>query len=254
MMQILILEDEPVIAANLAKMALKLKPDAQVVGILQGVEETLEWIERNPLPDLILSDIQLNDGVSFQALEKLEQPVPVIFTTAFDDFALRAFKINSIDYLLKPVDMEMLSEAFEKLDNIIKKYNHSKFLEGFSDVLRGDDKAKYKNRFLFYSGMQMIPVDTDNIAAFIKLEIIFAIEAAGKQYITEYRSLDEIQEITDPDFFFRANRQTLINRRFIKQIKSDDSNKIHAFTNIPGLEEVMVSKDKASEFKRWLGK
>jgi DNA-binding LytR/AlgR family response regulator len=253
-MHILILEDEPLIAKNLAKMVLKLKPDSQIAGILQSVEETLNWIDNNPLPDLILSDIQLSDGVSFQALEKLSQPVPVIFTTAFDDFALRAFKINSVDYLLKPLDLEMLTEAFEKLDSIIKKYNHSEFLKGFADVLNGQEKEKFKNRFLFYSGMQMIPLDADNIAAFIKLEIIFAIEAGGKQYITEYRSLDEIQEIIDPDCFFRANRQTLINRRYVKQIKSDDSNKIHVLTNIPGLEEVMVSKDKASEFKRWLGK
>lgn len=252
-MKILILEDEPLIAANLERMVMRVRPDAQVLAKLASVRETSHWIAHEPEPDLILADIQLSDGLSFKALEKMNGQTPVIFTTAFDEFALKAFRLNSIDYLLKPVDEAELKAAFDKLDRLQEKFRSLEFTEGLSRLMQGTLKQEhFKSRFLVYSGKSVLPVLTDEIAFFSKQEIIFLHDRKGKQFVTEYRSLDEIMELLDPSSFYRANRQFIIHGDIISKFETDYMGKIQVFLDVKDVPEIMISKDKAADFKRWI--
>ena len=214
-MQILILEDEPIIASGLQRSLQKLFSEIQIVAILPSVRETTDWFKNNEAPDLILADIQLSDDISFKALEKLETPIPIIFTTAFDEFALRAFRLNSIDYLLKPIDENELVSAIEKFQQIKAKYASPIFNTDFRNILHGAFSDKFKKRFLVYSGKFVVPIEVNQVGYFSKQEIIFLTDISGKQFVTEYRSLDEIQDLVDPNSFYRVNRQYLLNHQLI---------------------------------------
>jgi two-component system, LytTR family, response regulator len=252
-MRILILEDEPIIADSLERSLLKLFSEINIVGKLPSVRETNEWFQKNEAPDLILADIQLSDDISFKALEKLNNPIPIIFTTAFDEFALRAFRLNSIDYLLKPIDEQELTNAIEKFHQIKTKYALPLFNQELKGILSGTPQInKYKRRFLVYSGKSVVPIDAEQAGYFSKQEIIFLTDNLGKQFVTEYRSLDEIQDLVDPIKFYRANRQFLINSKIIDRFDIDYTGKLHLFVNIPNSPEIIVSKDKAADFKRWI--
>jgi two-component system LytT family response regulator len=252
-MRILILEDEPLIADNLERMVLKLHSDWQIIGKIPSLREAETFINQGHPIDMILADIQLSDGVSFRILEKLVEPIPIIFTTAYDEFALRAFRLHSIDYLLKPVEEADLLNALNKFQLIKAKFNNAHFNEDFKVVLSETQKKnERKKRFLVFSGKSIVPILSSEIAYFIKQEIIFLIDISGKQYVTEYRSLDEIQELTDEKVFFRANRQYLVNIDVIERFETDYLGKLHLNLNIQESIDITVSKDKAAEFKRWI--
>ena len=252
-MRILLLEDEPLVGINLQQLIARLEPDAEINGPLASVRETNAWQQENEIPDLILADIQLSDGISFLALEHFPRHVPIIFTTAFDQFALRAFRLNSIDYLLKPVDESELKRALEKFHLLQSKFNDTAFTDQLHSLLKGNRNiTNYKQRFMVFSGRSVVPVTTETIAWFVKDEIIFMNDRDGHQFVTEYRSLDELQELLDPQQFYRANRRFLINIHSIKRFETDDQNKIHIHLNIENHPEISVSKDKAADFKKWI--
>ncbi len=252
-MRIVIFEDEPLLANHLERLVKSILPNCDVVAKLASVRECAAWIKTKEHVDLILADIQLSDGVSFKALELLDDQTPVIFTTAFDEYALKAFRINSIDYLLKPIEEDELRHSLLKLEQLKIKYANSHFQNGLASMLEGrDSSTKYKTRFLVYSGKSMLPVQNDEIAFFSKQEIIFLSTLDGKQYVTEYRSLDEVQELISPEVFFRANRQFIIHEQAIDRFETDYMGKIHLKLKGENPPEIHISKDKASEFKRWL--
>ena len=148
-MKILILEDEILIAKGLIVLIKQLEPQAEVIGPMASVRETTDWLEQNEAPDLVLADIQLSDGISFNALEKLSPKTPVIFTTAFDEYALKAFRLNSIDYLLKPIDEVELKRAFEKFHLLKEKYLDVDFQQQMLQMLQGKSTTiAYKTRFI----------------------------------------------------------------------------------------------------------
>lgn len=252
-MRILIIEDEPLIARSLSLHIQQIIPDAEIIGITASVRETIELLKTQPVLDLIFADIQLSDGISFQALEQIDTGTPIIFTTAFDEYAIRAFKLNSIDYLLKPIDEIELKNAVSKLQTIKQKALQPKFYAALQALnTPGAPVQKYKHRFLAFSGKSIVPVSSNEVCCFEKEEIIFLRTREGKQFVTEYRSLDEIQELVDPSLFFRANRQTLVHADCILKFEVDFMGKINVFLNLPDKKQIQVSKDKAAEFRRWM--
>ena len=250
-MTILIIEDEFLVAESLISLVKEIEPTAVIVGPMASVRETREWLQKNAQPDLILADIQLADGISLDIFSGSKPECPIIFTTAFNEYALRAFKVNSIDYLLKPIDKKELKQAFEKFHLLESKSKNEIYVKQMMEMFHDISKTrKYKERFAVHIGRAVTLVTVSDIAAFIKEEIIFLLNTEGKKFITEYRSLDEIEELVDPSVFFRANRQVLVRLGAIESYRTDHTSRLQLkLKSIK--EEVAVSKERAGEFKQW---
>ena len=253
-MTILILEDEPLVAENLLSLLRELEPGAVVHGPLASVRETRQWFAAHPAPDLILSDIQLSDGVSFDALQAHTQ-VPVIFTTAYDEYAIRAFRLNSVDYLLKPIDVPDLKSALDKFYSLRDKFSNEQFSANLRLLMQNFNAAlAYKERFAVHSGRSVVLIPVQEVVCFLKdQEVIFLFDKSGQRYVTDYRSLDEVEELVDGAAFFRANRQALVHLPYIAKYETDFTGKIFITLRLKPVPEVIVSKEKAAGFKKWLG-
>jgi two-component system LytT family response regulator len=252
-MRILVIEDEPLVAAGMVRDLRKLQPHAEILGPLGSVREIREWMLHHAMPDLIISDIQLSDGVSFDALSELKSSCPIIFTTAFDEYALRAFRLFSIDYLLKPIDTDDLKLALEKFQEVMSKYKNQEYWDEVRHLMLHKPALKmYKERFTVHQGTKVVLVPANEVVGFVKQEVIFLIDKAGERYVTDYRSLDEIEEMLDPRQFFRVNRQTLLQLTFIKAYKTHSTGKLEVYLAAAQLPPIWVSKEKASEFRSWL--
>lgn len=250
-MKILIIEDEFLVAESLMALVRQIEPSAIVSGPLVSVKDTIEWLASNDPPDLILSDIQLADGISLDIFSAGIARCPIIFTTAYNEYALRAFKVNSIDYLLKPIDQKELKLAFEKFHLLQSKFKDETYLRQMLEMFRDMGKArKYKERFAVHIGRSVTLVSLPEISAFIKEEIIYLVNREGKKFITDYRSLDEIEELVDPAIFYRANRQYLVYLPAIESYRTDHTSKLQL--KLKSIhEEIAVSKEKAADFKVW---
>jgi DNA-binding LytR/AlgR family response regulator len=219
--------------------------------------EVIDFVS-NRTPDLVISDIQLSDGLCFTALAALPPAVPVIFTTAFDQYVLKAFDLHCIDYLLKPVSRKALQQALDKLESIRAKFSYPEHanLVRSNEILASAATQRIsipKKRFLVYSGKSVVPLEQHELGCFYKSEtVIFVIDIHGKQYTTDYRSLDEVYESLDPNHWFRANRQMLIHDIIIHRFEVLDSGKINVFALESTQAYTQISKEKAAEFKRWM--
>lgn len=255
LLNILVIEDEALVAAGLIKLLQELLPNAQIHGALASVREINLWFQENKLPDLIFADIQLSDGLSFTALEKIPSISPIIFTTAFDAFALKAFRLNSIDYLLKPIELADLQRAINKWSFIYSKFQDAAFVNQMRHFLAGNQQeVKYKQRLLVHQGKGMIPLAITEVAIIQKIEdLILAVNKEGVQFITDFRSIDEIQEMLDPKICFRANRQNLIFLSALTRFETHVSGKIATYI-VHQNQEIGISKEKASAFKDWVGR
>ena len=212
-MKILILEDEHLVAESLIKLVKQLEPGADISGPVASVKEAKDELSATS-PDLIISDIQLADGIALDLFTESNIKCPVIFTTAFNEYAIRAFKVNSVDYLLKPVDKKELKSALDKFHLLQSKFSNDVYLQQIGELFNN-----FKN---------------------------------GKKYITDYRSLDEIEELLDPVQFFRANRQFIIDLSYIETMRSDESGKVIVRLKLGGFPEIIVSKEKAAAFRKWV--
>ena len=251
-MNVLIIEDERLVADHLIRLLKGIKPEWTISGPLASLREARKWLSQYPLPDLILADIQLSDGISLDLFTFMQPACPIIFTTAFDEYAIRAFKINSIDYLLKPVDALELEAALRKFSLLQEKYKNQAYLEKLMDFVgRERQEPAFKENFTVQQGRAVYMIPTEQIAFFVKEELIYLAEGEGHRWITDFRSLDEIEELTGPGHFFRANRQFLVHRKFIKGFKSDDTGKLHLVLNMESAPEITISKEKAAEFRQW---
>ncbi len=251
-MKILIIEDELLVAESLLKLVKQLEPEAQIEGPLQSVKQTNKWLTENPQPDLIMADIQLADGISFDIFSENKINCPIIFTTAYNEYAIRAFKVNSIDYLLKPIDRKDLQIAFDKFHLLQSKFSNTVYLDEMKKLFLDFKKSKqYKERFAVHVGRSVTLVPNGEIALFAKEEIIFLIDRDGRRYITDFRSIDEVEDLVDPSKFFRANRQHLIHLPFIESYRTHDSGKLILKVRGIKLDEITVSKEKAPEFRKW---
>ena len=250
-MKILIIEDEFLVAESLISLVKEIEPSANIVGPMPSVQETREWLKNNSQPDLILADIQLADGISLDIFSGEKPECPIIFTTAYNEYALRAFKVNSIDYLLKPIDRKELSMAFQKFHFLQSKFKNDVYVRQMMEIFNDISKSrKYKERFAIHIGRSVALVSLPEIAGFIKEEIIYLLNKDGKKNITDYRSLDEIEELVDPAVFYRANRQCLIHLPAIESYRTDQTSKLQLKLK-SFKEEIAISKEKAAEFRTW---
>lgn len=250
-MQILIIEDEPLVAQSLIGTVKKLRPHAQIWGPIGTVKDGIAHLVSHGNPDLILADIQLADGISLDIFSTSQVQTPVIFTTAYNEFALRAFKLNSIDYLLKPIDPIELENAFVKFENL--QGTSSLWLqEGLQSLIAHfAQPAPYKERFLVHSGKSQILVKAEDAFGFSKEELIFLHHRDGQKYLTDFRSLDELASLIHPAHFFRVNRQFILHLNAMQGFKTDEYGKL-LLQLAPALpKDITVSKEKASEFKKW---
>lgn len=249
-MKILIIEDEPLVAKDLKNLVQSTMPEATVVAVLSSVESSRAWLEVNPRPDLILADIQLSDGISFEIFENVRIQCPIIFTTAYDNYAIRAFKLNSIDYLLKPVDRMDLQKAMEKYKAFKDSFAFETHIEKL--LSQWGKPGQFKERFLVIHGNSMVPVSSDEIAYFCKDQLIYLYTRRNEKYISEFQSLDEIEELLDPAKFYRVNRQAIVHLEAVARLKTTQKG-LSVFLKSPAEAEFDISREKATAFKKWLG-
>jgi DNA-binding LytR/AlgR family response regulator len=253
-MKVLILEDEPGAAQNLLDLIHEVDEYIEVMAILESVKETLTWLGKHPAPDLGFFDIRLADGLSFEVFEKASVDFPVIFTTAFDEYALQAFKVNSIDYLLKPVDKAALRTALDKYRSIYQRedsFDSESVQKSIRDVRLHEDK-RYKKSFLVYLKDQIIPVSVDQIAYFfLENELVYCRTHDNRKFILD-QALDKIGSQLNPNDFYRSNRQYLVSRQAIQSVVQHFNRKLKLRLTPEPEQEVFISKTKAAAFKGWL--
>jgi len=251
-MRILLLEDEMLVAQSLLKLLRQLEPDAVISGPLATVAEAKRDLAMSSY-DLIISDIQLADGISLDVFTASNMTCPVIFTTAYNEYAVRAFKVNSIDYLLKPVDKHELRQALDKFYLLQSKFTNESYLTQIAELFGNFSGSKrFKERFAVHSGRNVMVIPVSDVAGFVKEEIIFLVNNEGKKYITDYRSLDEVEELLDGQHFFRANRQVIIQLRYVESMRTDDTGKLVVKAKGGLLADILVSKEKAASFRKWI--
>lgn len=249
-MKVLIIEDEHLAADKLSRMLHDLDPEIQVLAILESVAESADWLASHPPPDLIFMDIQLEDGISFEIFDSVKITTPVIFTTAYNEYAVKAFKVNSVDYLLKPYTSRDLMTAVDKYKRLHSGMNTQ---SAKIDYLYRQLVREYKNRFFVKIGTHYHSVSVDEIACFfIRERASFIKTKVGKNLDIDY-SLDQVQKLVDPTRFFRINRNYIINIDSISDIISYSSSRLKiVLRNFEHLDDLLVSREKTNDFKKWL--
>lgn len=253
-MKALIIEDEQLTAENLCKLVAELIPDAQIIGVLQSVTESAEWFGNNPMPDLVFMDIHLADGSSFSIFDKVNITCPIIFTTAYDEYALKAFEVNSVDYLLKPIDKASLQRALDKLKRFSmtsQLIDNSELIKKVAEAIIHRESA-YKSSLLVSVKDKYIPIKTKDIAyIYFESKSLIIVNVNGEKS-TLTGSLDDIGKQLNPTSFYRANRQFIISRAAVKDITVWFGNRIIVNLNVDVPERIIVSRTHVQEFKKWL--
>jgi DNA-binding LytR/AlgR family response regulator len=252
MSNFLIIEDEEPAANRLQKLLTDMEPDTKVLENIVSVTSGIEWLKMHPAPDLIFSDIQLSDGLSFEIFKNVEVQCPVIFITAFDQYAIDAFKVNSIDYLLKPIKKDDLQTALNKFNklstNAAPAVDLTKVLESFSPV-----KTGYKTRFIVRYGEHIKTIKIDEAAYFYTEDkITFLTTNENRRYAIDY-NLDALEHTLDPKYFFRINRQFIISIHAINEMFSYSKSRVLIKLNPACKHETIVSTERSGDFKLWLG-
>ncbi|MDQ4139736.1 MAG: LytTR family DNA-binding domain-containing protein [Bacteroidota bacterium] len=259
-MRIVIVEDEAIAARRLRKMVENIEPTCTVEAMLDSVLATLNWFNTHLEPDLLLLDIELADGQSFDIFNQKAISCPIIFTTAYDEHAIRAFKLNSIDYLLKPVQEKELQQSLYKFRNLKKVYTEKQpFFLNIEALLkelneqRTQMPGKYRERILVKQGQRMIPVTSTDVAYFFTREKLnFLLTKDNRRYQIDF-TMEELEKTLNPKDFFRANRQFIVNYTAVAKVNQDYNAKLKLNLTPPPTEEVIISREKAMEFRQWLG-
>jgi DNA-binding LytR/AlgR family response regulator len=247
-MKILLIEDELPAARQLTKLIQAARPGFQILETLDSVASAVRWLRTFPAPDLVFMDIQIADGLSFDIFRQTEVKSPVIFTTAFDQYAVQAFKVNAIDYLLKPVDPEDLAQAIHKLEN-----QAAPPLIDMQAVARFFQPDKYKDRFLVKNAQHFSFIQTSDIAFFRSADgLTQAFCHNGKKHFIDH-TLEELERLLDPKDFFRISRNMTLHVSAIQKIHPHLNGRLKVDINPSASEEVTVSRERAGEFKAWLG-
>jgi DNA-binding LytR/AlgR family response regulator len=250
-MKTLIIEDE-ILAAKHLQTVLKEVGGIDVIGVLESISETLEWFSSNPAPDLLFLDIHLADGSAFEIFNRVQINCPIIFTTAYDEYALKAFKVNSIDYLLKPVDTDAVNNALKKLKSFSKSVDMNPEIQSLVDYFR--KSTSFKTHFLIpLKGDKLLPVTTSQLACFyIDSGLVRAKTFEDKVFTFEH-TLDELNTMLNPTDFFRANRQYIIAREAVKDIDFWFNSRLSINLKVTVPEKIVISKARVPEFKKWFG-
>lgn len=255
-MKAVIIEDEEIIARVLVNTIKKVDSSIDVVEIIPSLKVARKWFGVNAEPDILFMDIQLSDGVSFDLLEHFSLRCPIIFTTAYDEYALRAFKVNGVDYLLKPVEEDDLRRAIGKCKDIIS--NRAAPTADIQSLLQsiaspGSVSSRYKERFIVHMRNQWMPVPVKDIACFSKEVLNYIYLFNGERYTVDINTLDEVEELLDPGQFYRANRQYIINIDAVQSVKPVENSKLIIRLKEPNHKfEIDMSREKAPVFKKWM--
>ncbi len=248
-MKILLIEDEQAAVRRLQKLLVEIDPLNEVVGALSSIESAVEWLEAHPAPDVILMDIHLADGSSFDIFDKVPVTAPVIFATAFDEYALKAFKVNAIDYLLKPIKKIDLEQA---LSRISKGAAKDTLGDDFIQKLANAGLVKKNKRILVKMGQAIKLIELENVAYFYSRDkISFAVLPGNKRYPLD-QSLDQLEQMVDPVHFFRINRQFMVKMEAIDEMIAYSKSRVKLKLNPPTEEDAIVSKERSPDFKKWL--
>ena len=253
-MQAVIIEDELLVAEQLQHKISRVAADVQVIDVLPSLKVARQWLAAHAQPDLMFMDIQLSDGISFELFDQFALKCPCIFVTAYDEYALRAFRVNGIDYLLKPVDSEDLKRGIDKARAMIQAVGSTSATMGdFMRTIQAPDRPGklYKEKFVVNVRRNWVPIPVEQIAMFIKDSVIYIHTVEGERFVTDYVTLDEIEDLLDPRLFYRANRQTIIHINNIRSIRPLENQKLVLTLKSPPNMQQDVSREKAPAFKRW---
>jgi two-component system, LytTR family, response regulator len=247
MIRILILEDEAPAAKRLSSLITQAEVDCEIVGTVDSVKATVKWLSTNPAPDLAFFDIQVADGLSFEVFDWVELPCPIIFCTAYDEYAIKAFKVNSIDYLLKPADLDEVKAALAKFKTLKSTQSQITIVETLQSITKS-----YKERFLVKIGEHIKTVATENIQYFYSVDkATFAHTSSGQNYLLDL-SLEKVEKMVDPKLFFRINRKYLISIAAINDIVSYSNSRLRILLKDSKEMDAIVARERVSEFKSWL--
>ena len=244
----LIIEDEFAASSHLAALLKKVQPDMEILAFVESIKDGILWFNGHPEPVLIFSDIQIADGLSFSIFDSVRPRSPIIFTTAYDEYAIKAFKLNSIDYLLKPIDEESISFS-------LKKFREQQLLTGtrITELMHAVrvDKPNYRLSFLVRYQDRLLPVSTDEVmASYIDNGVVYLLLHNGKHYPVDM-NLDDLQQQLDPQQFFRANRQFIVSRKSIQDMAVHFNGRLLLNLKVKTPEAIYISKERVSAFKRW---
>jgi DNA-binding LytR/AlgR family response regulator len=254
-MKAVIIEDEEIIAKVLENKIAKAAPDVDVIQVLPSLKTARKWFGENAEPDMLFMDIQLSDGVSFDIFNDFSLKCPIIFTTAYDEYAIRAFKVNGVDYLLKPVKEAELVAAIDKCRKLVEKNEKppADIAELLKSLSNPSASSKYKEKFIVNIRNQWMPINTKDIACFSKEMLNYIYLLNGEKYMIDYVTLEEVEELLDPRQFYRANRQFIINIEAIQSVKPVENSKLIIKLREPNHKlEIDMSRLKSPEFKKWM--
>lgn len=250
-MTALIVEDEPLAAERLIKMLAAEDQSIQVLHVLDTVEKAVFFLKENTAPDIIFLDIELGDGKSFEIFEEVDVNSHIVFISAFDDYALKAFKYNSIDYLLKPLKRKDLSFALEKFR---QHFTLTQSKSEIADILRQLQQKEYRSRFLLRQGTRLFSVHTNEVAIAYTRERLHYIRTFSDTHHLIDNNLDELESQLDPEKFFRVNRQFIVSFNAIEQAYAWFDGKIKLMVKPAAYEDIIISRLRANDFKKWMGK
>ncbi len=249
-MKVLILEDETLAADRLEGMLREIQPNVDIIGRLKSVATSVEWLNANKHPDLIVTDIRLLDGLCFDIFSQVKVDSPVIFTTAYDQYAIRAFEVNSVDYLLKPIEREKLEVSLQRVQQ--RKAEPAPDYSRVLDLIKNASQPAFKSRFMVRLGQRIVAITTDKIGYFFsESKLTYIVTLDGKKLPID-QPLDELIDILDPKRFFRVNRQFIVAFESIAEIHPYFKGRIKIVLQPKTDEEVVISSDRTPEFKRWI--
>ncbi|QIL77660.1 LytR/AlgR family response regulator transcription factor [Hymenobacter sp. HDW8] len=250
-MNVLLIEDEQLAAEVLASIITRLRPQATIVASIGSVEEAVQWLTLHQAPDLIFCDIHLSDGNSFSIFQQVDVRSPVIFTTAYNEYAIEAFKVNSIDYLLKPIEAGEVAKALKKYEELQR--HHLPFgLENLQRLVHTPVPATFRTRFLVKQGQGLKSVGADEVAYFFAEEgVVFLVTKQGARFIINL-TLDQLEEQLDGSQFFRANRQFIVHIGAVQEVRPYFKGRLSLVVKPPITEEQVVTSSRAAAFRQWL--
>ncbi len=251
-MNALIIEDEAVAAQALKSLIHEVYPEIEIVAVLQSIDETVEWFRQHAVPELVFMDIHLADGSSFSIFDEVSITCPIIFTTAYDEYALKAFEVNSIDYLLKPISKKDLGRAIQKYKNLsTAKQDNTELINKLLQSIK-QEPITYKSYFLVPQKDKLIPLATSNIACiYIDTKMVKVLTLDNKTFYLD-QTLEELMHQLNPTHFYRANRQYIIARKAIKDLSFWFGNKLSVNLSVSIPERILINKVRVADFKKWL--
>jgi two-component system response regulator LytT len=247
-MKILIVEDETAAYENLVEILITLGTDIEIDGNTESIRQTINWLQANQRPDLILMDIHLSDGSAFSIFDKISLEIPIIFTTAYDEYAIDAFKVNSIDYLLKPIKAEEMKRALDKF----RKWTRQDIAEYLSHLTKLSVQSKYKDKILIPVKDKLQPVALSEISFFYTTDKSTGVYLKNGRSYSYSKTLEQIENTLNPADFIRANKQFIIARNSVRNITIWFDSRLLITLDIEPPERIYVSKNKAAEFKAWI--